>query len=349
MFYFQDAELKKLVIHRVGNRSLEQGYKLSESEIDIKELGDLPALLTTYFLKSFENIPTLQFHHPSDLDLNEVYHFAKKIFATPSTFLPMSQEIGRVLYQYSDHPKIKDGELYIAYFKKCSYDGQEVDAIGIFKSETKESFIKPEFDGENYYLGYDEGVNINKIDKGCIILNTNKDTGYLAMTIDNLTRGNEAQYWKDEFLKLRPTADNYYTTQNYLDVCKNFVTTQIDQEYKVETTDKIDLLNKTVNYFKQNDAFDEDHFLEEVFGDTEVINSFKTFKDEFAAERDWQLNDSFDISNQAVKKQARVFKSVLKLDKNFHIYIHGDKELIEKGYDAQMGMNYYKIYYEEET
>jgi len=56
----------------------------------------------------------------------------------------------------------------------------------------------------------------------------------------------------------------------------------------------------------------------------------------------------FEISNKAVKKQARVFKSVLKLDKNFHIYIHGDKKLIERGTD-EVGRKFYKIYYEEES
>jgi hypothetical protein len=49
-----------------------------------------------------------------------------------------------------------------------------------------------------------------------------------------------------------------------------------------------------------------------------------------------------------VKKQSRVFKSVLKLDRNFHIYIHGDKDLIERGVEKD-GRKYYKIYYREES
>ena len=61
-----------------------------------------------------------------------------------------------------------------------------------------------------------------------------------------------------------------------------------------------------------------------------------------------ELADSFEISAQAVKKQARVFKNVLKLDKNFHIYIHGNREMIEQGVDEN-GRKYYKIYYEEEN
>jgi len=59
------------------------------------------------------------------------------------------------------------------------------------------------------------------------------------------------------------------------------------------------------------------------------------------------MTDNFEISAQAVKKQSKIFKSVLKLDKNFHIYIHGDKELIEKGVEKD-GRKFYKIYYKEE-
>ena len=60
------------------------------------------------------------------------------------------------------------------------------------------------------------------------------------------------------------------------------------------------------------------------------------------------MEQSFVISPAAVKKQARNFKSVLKLDKNFHIYIHGDKDLIEQGFDEKKNMNYYKVYYKQE-
>ena len=50
-----------------------------------------------------------------------------------------------------------------------------------------------------------------------------------------------------------------------------------------------------------------------------------------------------------MKRQARVFKSVLKLDKNFHIYIHGDRDRIERGVDERTGRKFYKIYYDEES
>ncbi len=70
--------------------------------------------------------------------------------------------------------------------------------------------------------------------------------------------------------------------------------------------------------------------------------------DQYRDENEMEKNPSFEISNQAVKKQARVFKSVLKLDKNFHIYIHGDKKMIQQGVETD-GRKFYKIYYDDES
>ncbi|HEY0059407.1 MAG TPA: nucleoid-associated protein, partial [Flavisolibacter sp.] len=68
----------------------------------------------------------------------------------------------------------------------------------------------------------------------------------------------------------------------------------------------------------------------------------------YVEKHDFDITSSFDISAPAVKKQSRIFKSVLKLDRNFHIYIHGNTDLIEKGTDDD-GRKYYKLYYQEEA
>jgi hypothetical protein len=49
-----------------------------------------------------------------------------------------------------------------------------------------------------------------------------------------------------------------------------------------------------------------------------------------------------------VKKQAKAFKNVIKLDCNFHIYVHGGEGLIKKGYDEETGMEYYQLYFKKE-
>ena len=58
------------------------------------------------------------------------------------------------------------------------------------------------------------------------------------------------------------------------------------------------------------------------------------------------IEDEFGISDSAVKKQARSYKSVIKLDRNFHIYVHGNRNLLEQGEDEKG--KFYKVYYEEE-
>ena len=60
------------------------------------------------------------------------------------------------------------------------------------------------------------------------------------------------------------------------------------------------------------------------------------------------LSDQFDISKQAMRKSSKVFKKVIKLDDNFHIYVHGRRELIERGFDEEKGQTFYKIFFDQE-
>src|SRR5690606_42060648 len=110
-----------------------------------------------------------------------------------------------------------------------------------------------------------------------------------------------------------------------------FVAEQIPEDFQVSRADQIDLLNRSANYFKSREEFNQAEFESEVLGDTEVIESFRNYGKNFMANAEYDPEENFQISDHDVKRQARVFKSVLKLDKNFHIYIHGSRELIEKG------------------
>jgi hypothetical protein len=103
-----------------------------------------------------------------------------------------------------------------------------------------------------------------------------------------------------------------------------------------------------MKYFKEKETFDIEEFGNEVIGNAEGIESFKNYKKNYEQEYESPIADNFEIAESAVKKQARAYKSVLKLDKNFHIYIHGNKDMIEKGYDDDKSMNFYKVYFREE-
>lgn len=349
MIAYTDCNIEKVSAHYVGNKTDGGNLHTSDKPLDITDRR-LREVLLTYFVAHFKNPELYCFTFTNDdVALNPVYNYVSKIFDSRGTHHAESKHIAAHLYETALHPNINSGDLYIAYFSSIELQGELMDAIGIFKSETKDDFLKLVADDKHYSISHEQGTNVNHLDKGCLIFNTDKEHGYKVAIVDKANRGNEAQYWKETFLNLKPLSDEYHLTKGYLDVCKNFVTEQLEQEYELSRTDKINFLTRSVDFFKNNEQFDEDVFLNEVFADKDVIQSFQSYKQNYAQDNGLELDERFDISSQAVKKQARVFKSVLKLDKNFHVYIHGNTELIEKGYDEAVGKHYYKIYFDEES
>lgn len=348
MIQLEDAVLTKVSAHIVGNKGT--GGELVTSRKQV-ELGDRErkiikeAMLTRFSTES----ERYKFHHLSSLDYNEVYNYCLDTLAEEGkNFHKQTVNIAKHLYEASTHPKIKNGELYVCYFEQCVVNGAYVDAVGIFKSETKSHYLDLATADNHFELAMREGVDVSKFDKAALILASNAEQGFDVLVFDS-NRGEEAVFWKETFLAIVPQANEYFQTHEFMNLTKQFIAKQIPEEFEMERTEQIDLLNKSVEYFRANEAFDKKHFEKEVLGDAGLIRSFQKFGDAYSENNDFELPDRFDISTQAVKKQARVFKSVLKLDKNFHIYIHGDKDLIEKGYDAAVGKNYYKIYYDEEA
>ncbi len=343
---FTQVEIQNLITHRVGNKLRDDKFFLSSEPTILAE--DTKDFLLKYFLLPIKAEEYFSFTHPVKLELNDVFDIVKNIFSNSKEFIEHTQSIAKLLYEQSLHPKIKEGELNIVLFSNVVLDGEVLNAIGIFKSETDAPFLQMDKQLSKFCIKHEYGFEIKGMDKGCIVFNTDKENGYKVLIIDNTNKSTEAQYWKDDFLKVKPIANEFHQTNQFLGIAKNFVTKQLSEDFEVTKADQIDFLNRSVDYFKKNETFDKQEFEEQVFGDSNVIESFRKFDQTYRQENEVELSDNFEISVQAVKKQARVFKSVLKLDKNFHIYIHGNREMIEQGIDEN-GRKYYKIYYEEET
>ncbi|OPC66671.1 hypothetical protein BAY13_17100 [Elizabethkingia bruuniana] len=331
-------------MHFVGNKNNGDGARFSDKLVDTSHIeSHLMRLLNNF------NIEELyRFHFVPTLELNPVYQFVTNIFQDGQLFIEQSKNCGRYLYDKSMHPNIKSGELCIVYIKDCQINDEIVDCIALFKSENKETVLKIDSIAEGYTITDVAGLNIHKLDKGCLIFNTDKKNGFLVSVIDNTNKSDEARYWRDDFLSVQPKKNEYHQTNNFLGIAKQFVTRQLPEHFEVTKAEQIDFLNRSVDYFKKNEVFNKEEFEEAVFGDADVIESFRNFDQNYRQSNELELSDNFSISPKAVKKQARVFKSVLKLDKNFDIYIHGNKDLIEKGVEKD-GRKFYKIYYEEEN
>lgn len=345
MSNIQIGAISKLIVHQVGNKNNGDGVRFSTIETKYENIEEYFKYLLNNSFK-FEEL--FGFYFTPNIELNPVFQFITLIFDNSISFIEQSLNCARFLYDNSLHPKIKGGEFYTVYFKDCIVDGITTDAVGLFKSENKDTFLKVFPSGDGFEIESEKGVNINKLDKGCLIFNIEREKGYVVAVVDNTNKGAEAQYWIDDFLHVRPRRDEYHHTQNILTLCKNFITKELPQQFEVSKADQVDYLNRSVQFFKERDNFDMQEFANEVMGQPAVIERFNQFKQDYHQEQEVELSDQFTISAPAVKKQARVFKSVIKLDKNFHIYVHGNRQLIEQGVDED-GRKFYKIYYQEEN
>lgn len=342
-----DVQLNEVIVHKVGNPTRGEALQLSNKLLGLP--GDIVGkLLTQYFLGPFDTNKLHQFTHLSDIRLNEIYHYAVQIFQQQTDFVALSGQIATFLYNKSTHVKVKEGELYVALFKNIPFENDFITALGIFKSESKETFLKLFAQADEWEMKEEEGININKLDKGCLIFNTSVEEGFKVCVVDHTNKQADAQYWVTEFLQVQPLADSYNHTDQYLSLCKNFVTNEYADKFDVSKSDQLELLNRSMDYFKTKEQFNLDEFAQEVIHHPEVVDTFMNYKKNFESSRNYEIENEFDIHLAAVKKQQRVFKSVLKLDKNFHIYIHGRRDLIERGIDEETGRKYYKIFFEEE-
>jgi hypothetical protein len=342
MIQIEDTIIRNLIYHRVNPDK--ENSLLSETLYDFTD-DDEEVVLKKIFLKPFlSNTTTYEFKHEIDLELNPLYKLSHSIHEG-NDFIAQSKNICQHLKTVSKHPNIKDGDLFIMSFDNIIFENRSYEGLGIYKIENKENFIETikYFSGEAG-LKFRKGIGSKRLDKACLILFT--ETPYTVFIIDNTS--NETDYWQNEFIKVNLRDDNANNTNQFLSLAKSFVTKQLPSEFETTKADQIDLLNRSVEYFRKNESFDRQNFEQEVFQESEVIKSFQTFDSKYRQENEIQIADDFLISSQAVKKQARVFKSVLKLDKNFHIYIHGNNELIQQGVDSD-GRKYYKIYFETES
>lgn len=340
--------IRNITAHRFGNKHNGDELFLSKKEITLQDAYFEDKVLK-FFLSSLPLQELQKFSSINDdYTENPLYNLAKELFSGMGNFQMISIQIAKLLYDASTHPQIKSGDLFIAYLRNISYHGETVNGLGIFKSENKHTFLQLHPQGEQMDVYLLEGILLEKLDKGALILQTESGDGFRVCSVDRSSRDGEADFWKKNFLNVVPCKDEFQQTKQMIELAKTFVTTQYVEEFDTVKTDQIEMLDRSRDYFKSRENFNVKEFEKEVLHQPEVIESFRSFKDQFQEEKHIELEDEFEISMPALKKHQGMFKSVLKLDKNFHVYIHGNRQLIENGVEAD-GRKYYKIYYQEES
>lgn len=337
------SRLSNLAVHYVGNPVKEESLRLSEGETGLDE----PTLkvLWEYLAKAFREPEYYRFWHPTKLALNPVYDVAQALMAGEAPFIEASHKLARLLYNASQHPQVRSGELLVFYLDNVQVEAYEGPALALFKSEQKQPFLFTEENDGSIELYSYQGISPGKVDKACLILNQDAEEGYQVLCVDNINKGEETQFWFDRFLQLERRHTAYSQTSQLVSLTKQFVDQDLEQEAPLEKDQAIGFLQRSRAYLEEQETYEAESYGQEVFEDPQVADRFR----EYIAERlPGEETEAFDISEEALKRKQKVFKSVIKLDKNFHIYVHGDRSLIEKGVDAE-GRAYYKLYYQEEN
>lgn len=343
MIYHDETVLKNICINFVGNQTHHEALVTSEQQAEVDD--DMRELLKNYFLKPFKTDLLFQFFDDLKLANNEVYTSVQEIFENPETLEQHSAKLAKLLFEASINPRTKGGEFYICYFEAVILKGESMDAIGFFKSENKDTFLQISPNNENFDLETAKGINLNKLDKGCIIFNSDEENGYTLSIVDGTSKA-ESSYWMDDFLQIQQKKDDYFDTQETLNIYKDFITKKLPEEFEISKVDQAEFLNNTMDFFKEKKDFDYEEFTTNVLKDPGVIESFGNYKSDYEQDMQVSVSEDFVINNAAVKKQTSSYKSVIKLDKNFHIYVHGNRNLIQQGSDENG--KFYQLYFEKE-
>lgn len=341
---FINSHITQLAIHIVGNKIADDGIVLSKSCLSISD--HLADVLSNFFLGAFSFDEYFHLYHDTDLNLNEVFYYVSAIFNDPKSFYEESLNLAKHLYNQSLFPNIKEGEFYIALFKGVEFDNQVVDAVGLFKTEKKSTFLKTSVHDGNVNIDEDKGVDIKRLDKGCLIFDVEKDNGFVVTVVDNTNKGNLARYWVDDFLQICQINDTYTNTNNLMSLTKSFITQELPKANSISKNEQIGMLNKALRYFKDHKTFELDDFTEEVIVKSEFVEKFHHFKSDFETSKDFIIDSEFLLSESAIKKQQRSYRRAINLDKKIQIIINGNSNCIEKGTDCRG--KYYKIYYNNE-
>jgi hypothetical protein len=348
MLELSSASIVQLAVHKVGNKLRDEPNIAADHTYPLDD--ELRGILSDYFLKPFKGTNFLRFHHSASLEMNEVYSFCKRIFESEGEeILEQSQHILTHLYESSNHQNIKSGEVYIVYFSDCVVGDEVTDAVGIFKSENRSTFLQFDEQPSFVKINAQQGIDIKKLDKGCLVFNTDQDLGYLVKTVDNNTI--DALFWTDAFLHVQTARTEMYFTESAMNMCRSFANevVAVNDDKKEEVL----FLDRSVEYFAENTTFDLEGFAQQVLQEPEKIAAFKTYQQQQNEEHHVATPAKFEISESTVRDMEKKIRNSIKLDTNIEIRFRHQSDIpidryLERGYDDKKEMHYYRVYFNKE-
>lgn len=333
------GNIKSAVVQRVGNKSNEDGISFSD---EVCQMEGVEEPFLKLINSSFKFNDWKQFYFIDDLELNPTYRFVTKIFADDTCVVQQANNLARHLYEQSIHPNVKIGEFYVVLLNNCEIDGKQVNAVGLFKSELRETVLTVKKENNRLVLSSEMGMSLKKLEKGCIVFNIDKENGYKVAVVDNTGTDTDAHYWVDNFLHVRNCNDDFHQTEKLMEMCTDFVK-QLKEKSDLESAI---VARKTADLLSADDVLQMSDLADLICQNEEQKCEFFAFKQAYEEE-----NGSFDEELNVVKKAANnkpVKKmNTLKLGSDFEVKVLNPTAEIESGTDNNSGKRYYTLYYKE--
>jgi 37-kD nucleoid-associated bacterial protein len=352
---FTSATATGLVLAKVGHPQREEPLQTSKEVFKIEEKDQEP--LATIFLKPFKNLTAHRFTHHSSLDQHEMNAYAAAIFTSDDGLLEKGCDIAKRLYAKSNHPNIKSGDLCISLIKDIDIDGQLTQGLCILKSESVVPFLSISTRDGDLELHTEQGINPEKIDKGCLILNHLATKGYYVLTFDRT--GSDSRFWVRDFLGVVPITDSPFLTNKYANMAVAFLAKEKKDSPKPAGEDDAppwDTANASrdaITYFEEKQNFSLHEFEEQVLKTPEAKAKFAEHRSKVEEEQGHRLDDSFEISKKDVTKAKNKIKTVMKLDTGAEIRLKPalaakPDAVLEHGFDEGKKMKFIKIFFNED-
>jgi len=344
----KNASISKFIIHKVGNKFNDTKNAFSENLVNFDEASY--DLMLPFLLRPFGSVvQSYRFNHHSNISLNEINTYSNQLFNEEDAFFEVSKHIVTHLYEQSNSSQIKTGDVLIVMFEGIEFNEIITNAVGIFKIENKVNFFQTYLENKSYDVLVQKGISSKKVDKGCLILNQSDAEGNIILSVDN--NSYDAQYWINHFLNIKYADDANSHTQQYISLCKEFSTEILKTSYGNQEQNSF--LAKTIDFFKENDVVNIERFKEDVFEEDKHKTLFDDYKKTFEGEQNLLIRNQFDISERVVTKEKKKIKTDIKLDTNIQIKLDIDapeaaSEYLERGYDEDKKMHYYKVFFNAE-
>ena len=141
-----------------------------------------------------------------------------------------------------------------------------------------------------------------------------------------------------------------YQTKHHLSMLSTFSNTMKDEK---NTYRQKEFISQGIKLFNENEVITKNLIEQELLSPFDVVDSYSKFKSQHNKENNLDLEENFNVSPSTLKKEKNKIKSQIKLDTNIQIKLDisdGDslKENIEKGFDEERKMHFYKVFFNEE-